>query len=247
MANLSSSGPFSSSMYAFYQQGVWAPTADPNGFELAQPVDNGDTQIVVNALNDGPPPVVKLNMFEPVLSPLPGVPGQGFGKLLRLDPSGVDKKVQIRGVNPFESVGVDLVIQLSEPISGLSAPIAAGALIAMGDSPVISVGALGKKVGLLGIMHGCDATGDNNGGAGYSTTPDIEVEVYGANDPNGTFALIGTIPVGAIPSTPGGPSEVSAYAEYTLPMLDFVFFRIVPQVGDGGNTLFSLQVMFGAK
>ena len=242
MINPLSGGPFGAAWHAFFQQGVWAPGVS---FITTADVNNGDTQIRVNALPDTAP--FKLNLFEPIRTPSPGVPGAGFGKLLRLDPAGEDIGVEIRGVDPFlTDIGAgDLIISLAEPVTGLLiSPLPSGAEIGPGRSPVIGVGAYPKKVRLIGTTHGTDAVGDDNAGAGYSTTPDISVNIFGGDNQEGPFHSIGAIPAGAIPASPGGPGNVIGSSDYVIPSLPFIYFEIVPGGSDGGDTIYSLQVSF---
>lgn len=234
--------PFGPAQYLFYMQGLWNPAADPDGMELDDAVENGDESILVNGLLDGSPAAIKTNLFAPVFSPSPGVPAKGAGKLLRLDPAGVDLTVTIRRSVPFEVEGSSVRIYLQKPISGLSAPIASGSLVGMGHSPVKTIGLIPKKVRLVSTVHGTDEAGDDNSGAGYSSSPDFKIQVWISDDQAGPFYYVGDIPGDIVPPPPGDGSDSSVNLEYTLPVANYVQFRPVLGASDGGDTLLSLQM-----
>lgn len=231
--NALSGGSLGAMWAAFHRQGLWAPGA---GFVTAEDVDNGDTQIVVNALpNDGIGGITT-NLWEPIRSPLPGTPGAGFGKALRLDPASEDVQVQIRSVDPFLTVGGDIVIQLEEPVSGLSGTLSAGAQIGPPHSPVLSVSSLPRTVGLVGVSHGFDDRGN-----AMTTSPGIVLRMLASDNQEGPFFDIGGV---ASPSfvDATGEDDVLNMVELNLPPMNFIKFIATPDGSDTGDTVFSLYI-----
>lgn len=218
---------------AFYRQGLWAPGA---GFVTAEDVENGDTQIVVNALLNAGIGGITTNLWEPIRSPLPGTPGAGYGKALRLDPASEDVQVQIRHVDPFLTSGGNVIIQLEEPVAGLSGTLSAGAQIGPPHSPVLSVGSFPRSVGLIGVTHGFDDRGN-----AMTTSPGIVLRMLASDNQEGPFLEIGGV---ASPSfnDATGEDDVLSMVELTLPPMSFVKFIAAPDGSDTGDTIFSLYV-----
>jgi hypothetical protein len=241
--NVLSGGALGPMWPAFYRQGLWDPSA---AFVTDADVNNGDTEIRVNALPNAGAGGVTTNLWEPIRSPSPGAPGFGFGKLLRLDPASENVEVEIRGVDPFltDSGAGNIIISLAVPVSGLSGTLASGAHIGMGHSPVLAVGSENKKIAIVGVSHGFD---DDPGGASARTVaPGVLLKMFMSDNQQGPFVEIGPVPGGVSFSSAVGVVDLLSMGEFTLPPLSFLKFT-AESSGDDGGTIFSVFVSRGVQ
>jgi hypothetical protein len=241
--NVLSGGALGKMWPAFYRQGLWVPaTAVNGGMELTAAVENGDTLIRVNALQNGTggDPIVT-NLWEPVRTDPPGyLPGAGYGKLLRLDPIGENIEVEIRHVDPFhsDSGAGDVVIYLETPVEGIvGANIPAAKLIGMGHSPVLSIGSENRKIAIIAASHGFDDRGNPR-----TEAPGIDLTMYVADNQKGPFIASGPVPggVGFVDAT--DEEELLSQGLFELPPNAFLKFTAEANGGDDGETIFSLFV-----
>jgi hypothetical protein len=210
--------------------------------ELSVAVENGDTLIRVNALQNGSggDPIVT-NLWEPVRTDPPGhLPGSGYGKLLRLDPIGEDVEVEIRHVDPFHSdpEAGDVIIYLETPVEGIQgASIAAGELVGMGHSPVLSVGSENRDIAIIAASHGFD-----DRGTARTSSPGIDLTMYVADNQKGPFIASGPVPAGVSFMDATDEEEILTQGLFTLPPCAYLKFVAEANVGDDGETIFSLFV-----
>jgi hypothetical protein len=202
------------------------------------PISHGDQEITL----DGFPP----NIFAPVQAGAPATHerGWGYGQRFLFDPGGDHEQIiEIAQPKGFDA-DPSLKIYLRKPLiildgNGDPDEIDADVNLGMGNSAVVMIGNFPKKVTFITTAFEFD-----DRGTGACTNPGVSFKLrFGARREGPFVELGGITDPPDVPALPGGGGDGISVITSTLPPM--AYMEIVPtvDVGDGGDTVFSLEMV----